>query len=367
MYQSFLLSLVAFSGLGFAKPFTQVTKTFSFPFKPHEGVTTVEGISRPGRLDWPKLSPGPNATTFDWWYFDAVSKDTNETIVIVADLYGNDTLGLPTFGGGTTVGYIAGNFANGTLFESFGPATSGTTVKAGPKGINGDWKEAGIKFEGSSLELPYVTYTVTIDSPSAGISAPHYPCGLNTAGQNQEIVPGVYWANAQPDAIATADFVVHNERVAFEGYGYHDKNWGSDNLRRLIRTWYWGHGRVGPYSIVWFDTLDQHGKKYYSSWITKNGKVVAQSCKDKAVVVEPWGGNTQFPPEPKAAPPNGYTISYDLGDNKAFWANFTREVDHQVNDIYRRFSGSLCGGIVGGKQYEGRAMAEQFQHPALST
>jgi hypothetical protein len=132
-----------------------------------------------------------------------------------------------------------------------------------------------------------------------------------------------------------------------------------------VRTWYWGHGRLGPYSIVWFDTLDQDGKEYYSSWITRNGKVVSQSCKDKSVVVRPWGGNTEYPPEPNAAPPAGFTLRYDLGNGKFFSANFTREVDGQTIDIYKRFSGSLTGGLEGGEQFKGRALGEQFQHPAL--
>lgn len=153
--------------------------------------------------------------------------------------------------------------------------------------------------------------------------------------------------------------------MAFKGVGYHDKNWGIGSLRTSVRTWYWGHGRLGPYSIVWFDTLDQEGKEYYSSWITKNGKVVSQSCEDKAIVVRPWGGNTEYPPEPNGAPPAGFTLRYDLGNGRFFSANFTREADGQTSDIYRRFSGSITGGLEGGEQFEGRALGEQFQHPAL--
>lgn len=41
-------------------------KEFHFPFQPHDGTTAVEAQSKSGHLDSPKLSPGPNATTFDW-------------------------------------------------------------------------------------------------------------------------------------------------------------------------------------------------------------------------------------------------------------------------------------------------------------
>lgn len=41
-------------------------KEFHFPFQPHIGTTAIEDLSKAGHLDWPKLSPGPNDTTYDW-------------------------------------------------------------------------------------------------------------------------------------------------------------------------------------------------------------------------------------------------------------------------------------------------------------
>jgi hypothetical protein len=150
--------------------------------------------------------------------------------------------------------------------------------------------------------------------------------------------------------------------LKFVGAGYHDKNWGSVSLdKEAVRSWYWGHTRLGPYSLVWFDTVTPDGTEYFSSWITENGTVVAQSCEPNSVVVRPWGDNSQFPPTLSAPTPSGYTIRYDLGGKGKFNANFTRETDVLANDIYKRMIGPITGGFEGGDQYTGRSLCEQFQ------
>jgi hypothetical protein len=120
-------------------------------------------------VSFPLVPSSSQSLTYRRWYFDAVS-ETNETIVIVAYLYGNDTLGLPTFGGGTTIAYVGGTFANGTAFQAFVPSNDGATVKASREGVVGEWKGAGLKFKGSPLDRPDTTYTVTVDFTDAGIS-----------------------------------------------------------------------------------------------------------------------------------------------------------------------------------------------------
>lgn len=55
------------------------------------------------------------------------------------------------------------------------------------------------------------------------IAPPHLPCGGPAAGQTEELMPGIGWVNAVPDAKATIDFEIAGNKLAFSGVGYHDK------------------------------------------------------------------------------------------------------------------------------------------------
>ncbi|TLD08112.1 hypothetical protein PspLS_12127 [Pyricularia sp. CBS 133598] len=333
-----------------------------------KGPTTPESISQPGNFDGIKLTPGNNATSYDWWYFDAVSPTTNESIVIVFYNAGPDAIDVPR----TAPLYvqITGVFANGTRYALQANATGGANFQNNEHGISSVWNGAGSSFAGTNLDADNVEYTVTIDNSAIGlkgtlglkaVSRPHYPCDLNKPGVTEELIPHVFWANAVPDADATVDFTIHGTPVRFTGLGYHDKNWGDLPHIDAFNTWYWGHARLGPYSLVWFDTLSTNGKEYFSSWITKDGQVVTQSCQQNSVVVRPWGENSLYPPTLNLPAPSGLTMRYDLGSQGAFVANFTREITSVPLPNYKRFTGSIVGGFEGGEQYEGHALGEQFQ------
>lgn len=75
------------------------------------------------------------------------------------------------------------------------------------------------------------------------------------------------WANAIPNAVATVNLTIANlethasEEIAVtNGVGYHDKNWGDRSITKTIQAWSWGHARIGEYSVVWFDIIDQAEK-----------------------------------------------------------------------------------------------------------
>ncbi|KAK2686272.1 hypothetical protein QWA68_014859 [Fusarium oxysporum] len=112
---------------------------------------------------------------------------------------------------------------------------------------------------------------------------------------------------------------------------------------------------------MWFDAIDKAGKEHFSSWITKGGKVLAQSCADHSITVRPWGKNSQYPPAPGIARPSGFKICYEMGNGKAFIANFTNEAVQLNTPNYKRFTGPIVGGIEGKEQYKGMALCEQFQ------
>lgn len=139
-------------------------------------------------LDGPKLS-AVNDTTFDWWYFDAVSADLTSSLVIVFYAALPDSFPfLPPSTDVTTVGIYA-QFPNGTISSTYLDASEAIVTTIG-QGSSGYFAGTGASWLGAADDS---WYNVQIVSPSTGVygyfnllsTAPaHYPCGPVGAGKN---------------------------------------------------------------------------------------------------------------------------------------------------------------------------------------
>ena len=127
-------------------------------------------VSGASGLDGPKITPVVNATSYDWWYFDAVADDASMGIVVV--FYLSTDLGLPFLAPLSAISVdVFATFADGTLVflplnDVPGNAGSATITTDGD-GASGVWEGTGFSFEGT---LDLSSYTVTIDNPTLGIS-----------------------------------------------------------------------------------------------------------------------------------------------------------------------------------------------------
>ncbi|KAM0438473.1 hypothetical protein ACHAPT_001222 [Fusarium lateritium] len=331
------------------------------------GTVSVEHASVPGNLDGFKMETPAARSTADFWYFDVLSESTNQTLNIVF------------FNSGEFASYphplavqVSGTFSNGTGFYYEALADDGVTVSNGrTTGVRGNWKGIG-SFTGSSLDNPNVQYKIKLDSPEMGIKGsiefnsiapPRYPCDLNgVAGANQVLVPGLYWANAVPDAETTVDLKVGDTRIRFnDGIGYHDKNWGNQSIVDGPRYWDWGHGRFGPYSVVWYNLLDYEGKESRRSFVYKEGEVLLLSCSNDSLEVRQRGGKAAWPPTTGLLETDGIIITYTLPNNEKLMIEAATDIIvRDESGAYQRANANLRGGIVGGETYEGRAHMEEF-------
>ncbi|KAJ6552970.1 hypothetical protein B0H19DRAFT_842716, partial [Mycena capillaripes] len=269
----------------------------------------VDYTSSATGLDAPKVHP-INASAIDWWYFDVVSTDPKSRASVVV-----------VFGSGGVPGMALRvqatvSFPNGTLTstDTSVPADSATVVAEG-NGSSGDWHGSGFTWRYSALSG---AYEISIDSLDLNMKghiqfhprAPaHYPCGPAVDGQNMKVGADIGWANVLPDAAATVDLVIGGTRLAFEGAGYHDKNWTPQPFGNSVGLWYWGHGRIGPYSVVWFDFLDLNGTEYGSAYVAKDDSILVASCDLSSIRVRPIGENATYPPGNDLGFPSGYHIT----------------------------------------------------------
>ncbi|KAK7706989.1 hypothetical protein SLS64_007197 [Diaporthe eres] len=358
--------LTAMAGIAFGAPSNITTRSIDLKPVYTNGTISVEHLSVAGNLDGFKMSTPAARGSADFWYFDVFSSASNQTLNIVF------------FNSGEFAQYphplavqVSGVYANGTSFYFEALADSGVSITNGPAGVTGEWKGVG-SFKGSALNEPNVEYTINLDSPQMdiygtivfkSIAPAHYPCELNGAvGANQNLLPGLYWANAVPDAETAVDLQVGDTTVSFaDGVGYHDKNWGDKSIIDGPRYWDWGHGRLGPYSVVWYNLLDYEGNESRRSFVTRDGEVLLVSCDSDALVVRQKGGEAAWPPTTGLLETEGISVNYTLPDGRVFAVDVTTElIVRDESGAYQRANGLLKGGFVGEETIEGRAHYEEF-------
>jgi len=123
-----------------------------------------------------------------------------------------------------------------------------------------------------------------------------------------------------------------------------------------VGSWYWGHGTLGPYYIVWFDAIDSSGNESVSGYVVKDEEVVGSSC--DTLKVRPV--DAPYPPTLTSVNPDMYTITMILNDGSMLNATVTMERTQIDVDTYARWIGTMTGTIYG-EDYTGSALWEQFK------
>ncbi|THG98946.1 hypothetical protein EW026_g3325 [Hermanssonia centrifuga] len=332
-----------------------------------QGPSTVQFLSEKDGFDGPKVK-SLNSTTSDWWYFDVVSSNLDASVVIAFFSAESTGLweGIPDLGTATWA-YTIITFPNGTQSVIFFPVDQMTVVTV----ENGGYATMGNQ-TGWAGTPDMSEYWVWVDAPDAGIegnlvlksvATGHSPCAPASSppGQSFELGPDFGWNNAVPDADARVDLTINGSRLKFSGSGYHDKNWGSRPIETVVGSWYWGHARVGPLSIVWFDFIAPDGTEKPSSYVSSDGTLISSTC-DLAGSVRPTGVNATFPPTSQSAPASGFRVIIPSQDGEGLTFNIThKEVIYDSPGQAVRWIGSVSGGFNNGTVWDsGIALYEQF-------
>ncbi|KAJ7435498.1 hypothetical protein B0H11DRAFT_2257159 [Mycena galericulata] len=256
---SLLVGLLAF----FAPSWGTV---FQIPPGIQNGSSTAQFTSSASGIDAPKVSP-----------INASSSDC-----------GTSTSAQPALPGASAPDsvlrvVISVTFPNGTLWSATANGEQNATVTSDGDNTTGIWHGTGFSWVGSKAG-----YVITIDAPEVGVTgtitfaavAPaHYPCGPAVAGQNMEIGPQIGWANAVPDAASIVDLSIYGASSPSRASATTTRcNWSPVPFATSLASWYWGHGRIGPYSLVWFDFLDTSGIEHVSAFLFENGAILGASC-----------------------------------------------------------------------------------------
>ncbi|KAJ5791091.1 uncharacterized protein N7518_008102 [Penicillium psychrosexuale] len=316
------------------------------------------------RLDAPQID-SINGTVFEWWYFDAVS-ETNPDESLVVTFFSSSAEGFPFLDANETSVlnvWLWASFANGTVFADSVPATVATVTGVDGAGTNssGEWASTG--FSWAALTENLSQYEIIVASEKLQVEgrftltsrAPYnLPCGIQAGRTVLEIAPHIGWINLIPDAMGEVDMRIHGSTLKFRGPGYHDKNWSDQPFTDSVQSWYWGHGRLGPYSIVWFSYLainDPSNATYVSSYIAKDGELLISACDPAILTVRPMGSpettGGRYPPRIGDIP-EIFRLKYDLGEgNGQLKINVSvRMVVAGNGKDYMRWTGDMVGEVI---------------------
>ncbi|KAI5860319.1 hypothetical protein GGS23DRAFT_607044 [Durotheca rogersii] len=195
-----------------SRSFCSLLRTDIIPRTISDGTSKTSFASAACGFDAPKVLP-INDSTFDWWYFEVVSE--NQTHL-------------------TAKSFLA---------------TPGTAFL--PSGFPPDAILARFDVPGAAL-----SGSINLRS----IAPVHYPSGPARAGENMELLLGAF-------------LNINGTEINLKGNGYYDNkgtisppgNWGSAPFVDTVASWYWGHRRLGPYSLVWFDATDTSGTEHVAA------------------------------------------------------------------------------------------------------
>ncbi|KAF3399974.1 hypothetical protein F1880_007998 [Penicillium rolfsii] len=311
-------------------------------------------------LDSPQINL-INSSVFDWWYFDAVSaSDPRESLTVT---FFTSTAAafpwLPSHESSTLIAYIWASFANGTIFTDYVPATLARVAggENASSASSGDWLSTGLSWAASHDDLS--KYEVIISSEKMQVKGrfslsstlePHLPCGITSDTATLEIAPHIGWVALKPDAVGHVDISVKGSRLHFQGPAYHDKNWSDQPFDQSVQSWYWGHGQIGPYSVIWFSYLalnDPSNTTYVSSYVARDGQVLVSACDSTMLTVRPLGDSetsARYPPHAGDVP-DGFHLEFDLGQEGWLKANVSGTRIAGDGQYYFRWAGKMTGEI----------------------
>ncbi len=224
-----------------------------------------------------RTSPGAH----EWWYFDAISDDGRDALVIVfyAGLpfdpsYGVGTLrhlkdpsrnpapraldhsaiGLSWHRDGKPLAYAL----NGHDAAAFRHRAEPFAVEVGPSRFERDAEGYRLSVATPTVEGRPILAEIRF-RPAAGTAPFERDLGASDAPH--------HWILAAADCRVEGSISVEGRATPFEGRGYHDHNAGAEEMSVAIRRWEWGRAHHGPFTEVYYWSEPRRGETR-SLWLT---------------------------------------------------------------------------------------------------
>lgn len=183
--------------------------------------------------------------TVEWWYFDAHLDDGTTVVVnfMTKPIMRRGEPLMPKL-------EVTVTEPDGTTHKSFrihepsefSAATERCDVRIGVSHVAGDLSRYVLHVEADEIVVD-LEIERRVDSWRPGAGKVYF---------DDDRTQYLGWVVAVPHGAARGTVQVGERRWEVAGTAYHDHNWTNTAINRPIDHWYWGRGRIGSYTILFF-------------------------------------------------------------------------------------------------------------------
>lgn len=209
--------------------------------------------------------------TYEWWYIDAEYSDHTKIVVVFYTKYRFDVKGPahPTV-------TIDINFPDGKHISREVTDSEGKLIDASKDICDVKIKDCYIRYNKGNYEIRYKDGELTYDL----LMKPTLPMWRPGTGHwyfGEKAEKYFAWFVAVPAARLTATLTMGKDIRKLNGMGYHDHNWGNEEMNKLFNHWYWSRAAFGEYTIIACDLVSEKKFGYTRLPVfmaAKNGKIL---------------------------------------------------------------------------------------------
>jgi hypothetical protein len=338
-------------------------------------------------LDFERPAVEPmNATAGEQWEFDGISEDGLSAFVF--GFYRDPNYSF--LGTGNLRLSAEFSFEDGSRYAVVEYAEESTIVSCPGQGTIGTWKADGWQYTFEISEDLKRT-RIIMDNPEAkgtiawtSVAPPRYadnsvwPEEANEA--SLEAVPHFYWVEPVPVSDLIIEAEIEGRQVAWTGMGGHERLWGAFNWYTCLSGMIAVRVRAGPLAMSFteFGSNRVAGLYVPSVILAENGKKIFSSrrynqsdTEDYILFNKIYGGPGTTTSE-LADKATGVQLELVSPSRDQRWKfvvvhknlGFEYNLGEGVGGT--GYSGTVAGGLVGGKQWQGPAFSELMKFPQKS-
>ena len=262
--------------------------------------------------------------TYEWWYFDSEYADGTKIVAVFFTKFRFDLKGpaQPTVNIDITL-------PDGRKITKEVSEEKGSSIRASRDKCDVQIGDSTVRYKDGNYELHVAIDDVNFDSvmkPRAPMWRPGtgYICFGGDSGT--PIDKYIAWFIAVPAADVESKLTVGNEVKTLKGTGYHDHNWGNEEMNKLMSHWYWARVAFDDYTLILVDIVAE--KKYgYTRvplfMLAQNGKLID----DNEETVKIVRADTIEHPVTKKFMDNTLTFTQKTSDGTTYQIELKRKED----------------------------------------
>lgn len=189
------------------------------------------------------LRLAPERGNFEWWYFDAQLDDGSMVVITFATkplLQRNQALHPMTAVNLTRPDSTSIHKVKFFSPDQFQAARARCDVSMGANWCGGDLDVYRLHCEDEGLTIDLTLQRV----------APSWRPGAGKTYYSRDLTRYFAWLPAVPHGVISGVLTYDGQAHRVQGRGYHDHNWGTIGLDRVLSHWYWGRAHLDGYTLI---------------------------------------------------------------------------------------------------------------------